>query len=97
MTRRHALLWALLTFLLATLVLAACAPSKADLAAQQRDQCFANEAQIKMAMDLVHADTGFYPDIKDTVAKLGLKCPSGGTYTFDPNTDTVSCSVHGHK
>ena len=90
---------ALLTacLLLATAAgLVACGPSKADIAAQHKQECFDNEARIKTAMDLVHADTGFYPDITDAASKLGAKCPDGGTYTFDPNTDTVSCTVHGH-
>lgn len=77
--------------------LVACAPSKAEVAAQQKDQCLANERQIKTAIDLVNADTGVYPDINDVVAKLHVKCPSGGTYSFDPNTNTVTCSVHGHE
>jgi len=74
----------------------ACGPSKADIAAQQKQECFDNESRIKTAMDLVHADTGFYPNVADAVRELGAKCPGGGTYTFDPNTDTVSCTVHGH-
>ena len=82
--------------ILAGLGLAACGSSKADIAAQNKEQCFAYEKQIKMAMDIVHADSGIYPDVNDAASKLGAKCPSGGTYSFDPNTDTVSCSVHGH-
>ena len=77
-------------------VLSGCGPSKAQLAEQNRQQCFANEQQIKMAMDAVYADSDIYPSVADVVAKLGIKCPDGGTYTFDPNTNTVSCSVHGH-
>ena len=41
-------------------------------------------------------DTGVYPDVASVVAQLHAKCPSGGTYSFDPNTNVVSCSVHGH-
>ena len=74
----------------------ACSPSKAQLAAQNKEQCFAYEKQIKMAMDIVHADSGIYPSVQDTASKLGAKCPSGGTYSFNPQTDTVSCSIHGH-
>jgi hypothetical protein len=94
MTRR-VLLVALAALLLAAIALTACAPSKEKVAEQQRQECFANEQRIKTAMDLVHADTGFYPNVSDAADKLGLKCPAGGTYVFDPNTDTVSCSVHG--
>jgi hypothetical protein len=82
---------------LVSIALFACGPSKAELAAQQRDQCFSNEQRIKLAMDLVNADTGVYPDIGSVMAKLQLKCPSGGTYTFDEKTDTVTCSIHGHR
>lgn len=73
----------------------ACAPSKAEVAAQQRDECYGTMRQISMAMNLEHADSGVYPDIASVVKTLGAKCPSGGTYSFDPNTGTVSCSVHG--
>jgi hypothetical protein len=76
--------------------LSGCSPSKAGVAAQQQQQCFSNERQIKTATDLVHADTGIYPDVASVTSKLDLKCPAGGTYTFDPNTDIVSCSIHGH-
>jgi len=94
---KRTLMGLLLVVSLASILAAACSPSKAEIAAQQRDQCFANEQQIKMAIDLVNADTGVYPEIGGVVTKLGVKCPAGGTYSFDPNTNTVSCSVHGHK
>ena len=96
MRRSCAALALLLCLLLFASCLVACGPSKADVAAQQRQQCFDNQSRIKMAMDLVHADTGIYPDVNDAASKLGVKCPAGGAYTFDPNTDTVSCTVHGH-
>ena len=73
-----------------------CAPSKAAVAAQQREQCFANERNIGMAMGAIHADSGIYPDVQDAASKLGAKCPAGGTYTFDQDTAVVSCSIHGH-
>jgi hypothetical protein len=81
--------------LMAGLALSGCGPSKADVSAQQRDECFANQKRIKLATDLVNADTGIYPDIASVVAQLKAVCPSGGAYSFDPKTDTVSCSVHG--
>jgi len=74
----------------------ACGPSKAAVASEHKDQCFANENQIKTAINLVNADTGIYPTIADVVSKLHVSCPDGGTYSFDEKTDTVSCSVHGH-
>jgi hypothetical protein len=82
--------------LVAVLGVSGCGPSKAEVAAQQRDECFATESRIKTAMDLVHADSGVYPNVADAVRELAAKCPAGGTYSFDPDTDTVSCSVHGH-
>jgi hypothetical protein len=72
-----------------------CGPSKAQLAAQHRDECFANQREIKQAIDLEHADSGVYPSISDVLRVVHVSCPDGGTYSFDPNTDTVSCSIHG--
>jgi hypothetical protein len=89
----------LLLALLCVLALSGCAAPKATPAetiAQGREQCFANEKQITMALDLVNADSGIYPDVTDVVKKLGVKCPDGGTYSFDSATNVVSCSVHGH-
>ena len=81
---------------LAALGMVACGPSKAEIAQQQKDECFATMSQMKLAIDLVNADTGVYPDVAGVVAQLHAKCPSGGTYSFNPNTNVVSCSVHGH-
>jgi hypothetical protein len=95
---RRKLAMALVLALALCLVLAfaaGCGPSKAEVAAQHRDECFANQRQIKQAIDLEHADSGIYPSIGDVLRVMHVTCPDGGTYTFDPNTDTVSCSVHG--
>ena len=75
---------------------AGCGPTalSADVAKQE---CFANQAKIKTMFDVFYADSGEYPPIGIVVQKLGVKCPSGGTYRFDPKTLTVSCSVHGHS
>jgi hypothetical protein len=82
-----------------TLALAAvasgCGPSPGEIAAQHKAQCFANQRQIKMAIDLVNADSGIYPDVQNVVKELKVSCPDGGIYAFDPNTNTVSCSIHG--
>jgi hypothetical protein len=94
--KRLAALVLIATLALAALTAVACAPSKAAIAAAHKDECFANEAKIKTAMNLVNADTGFYPKISDAVRELHVSCPDGGTYSFDEKTDTVSCSVHGH-
>ncbi len=77
-------------------VLSGCSPSKVDVTAQQKQECFDNQSKIKMAIGLVHADSGIYPDVASVVKELDVKCPAGGTYSFDEKTDTVSCSVHGH-
>lgn len=88
--KRIAVVLALLTVMGAT----ACAPS-APSAADQKAACFGNEKVIAAEMNLFYDDAGIYPPISDVVSKLHLKCPSGGTYTFDAKTNTVSCSVHG--
>jgi hypothetical protein len=92
--RRIVLVMMLLT--VASIALVACGPSKAEVAAQQKEQCFTSQRQLKLALGVIYADSGIYPDVQDAANKLGAKCPSGGTYSFDPSTDTVSCSVHGH-
>ena len=94
--RGRASVGAALLLAFAVLGVTACTPSKAQVAAEHREQCFNNEHQIKLAIDLVHADSGVYPDVKNVVAELKLRCPDGGTYSYDPNTDIVTCSVHGH-
>lgn len=78
-------------------ILTACAPSKEQIAAEQRDQCFANQLKIKVAIDAVYADTGAYPDLNDVIGKLNAQCPSGGTYSYNAETGAVPCSVHGSR
>jgi hypothetical protein len=92
----RAVVAAMLALAVGVLGVTACSPSKAQVAAQHQQQCFNNEHQTKLAIDLVHADSGVYPDVKNVVAELKLRCPDGGTYSYDPNTDIVTCSVHGH-
>jgi type II secretory pathway pseudopilin PulG len=83
--------------LLGVPIVSACAPSKADVAAQQKEQCFANETQLKMEIDIFYADSQTYPPIEKVVAETHVACPAGGTYSFDPATDKVSCSIHGSQ
>ena len=64
--------------------------------AANRAVCANNQARIRQMMDLFYADAQMYPPIATVVEKLHVKCPDGGTYLFDQNTATVSCSVHGH-
>jgi len=87
---------ALLAAALLVALVAGCGQSAAQKAAADRDECYANESQILSAINLEHADSGEYADVNLVAKTLNLKCPSGGTYTFDPNTDIVSCTVHGH-
>ena len=77
--------------------LTACGQSKAQIEAANKDLCFSHMRQIRMAMDVIYADSDEYPSVTDAAAKLGFTCPDGGKYSFDPNTNTVSCSIHGHE
>lgn len=63
--------------------------------------CQTNVATINTQIELFHADsdTGDWPDLTDlddpNYFPDGLpECPSGGTYTLNPTTHRVSCSVH---
>jgi outer membrane murein-binding lipoprotein Lpp len=84
-----------LVVLLAGVLVSGCSAKKVDTAAQQRAECFQNQRNIKLAMDALYADSQMYPPVATVAEKLGAKCPSGGTYQFDPTTATLSCSVHG--
>ena len=72
-------------------LLTACAPSKEQIAAEQRDQCFANQLKIKVAIDAVNADTGVYPDLNDVIGKLDVECPRRYV-DFDPMPKPVPSS-----
>jgi hypothetical protein len=85
---------ALVALLVATLLVAGCAGPSA--AAAQKAQCFANESLIQSYMKLFNEDSGIYPPLQDVIDKLHVKCPSGGTYSFDATTGIVTCSIHGH-
>lgn len=74
--------------------LAGCVAPKSNASAT-KDQCFQNMAFLQTEMNLVHADSGIYPQFADVVRKIGSKCPSGGAYSFDEKTGVVSCSIHG--
>jgi len=86
---------AVILVLAATLGMTACAPA-APTAAETKSACFANQTLIAAEMNLFYDDAGIYPPIADVVDKMKLKCPGGGTYSFDAATHQVSCSVHGH-
>jgi len=66
-------------------------------AAELKAKCFANESELRTMMNLFIADTGGVAAPFDSVvAKTGVKCPSGGKYSWDAATGVVTCSVHGH-
>jgi hypothetical protein len=71
-----------------------CSPAKPDAAAQKA-QCFQNMQLVGMEMKLFLADTGEYPPLSTVLQKMGRRCPSGGTYSFDEKTGVLSCSIHG--
>jgi hypothetical protein len=74
--------------------LAGCSPSQ-SVADIRKAECIQNMAFIRTEMGLFMSDTGEYPPLADVLDKTGRKCPSGGTYSFDANTGTLSCSIHG--
>jgi hypothetical protein len=86
---------ALVALTAAALILAGCGAGT-PVAAEQKAQCFANESLIQDEMKLFNEDSGMYPPLKDVLDKMQLKCPSGGTYSFDATTGVVTCSIHGH-
>jgi len=78
----------------AVLGLVGCGP-KGLSAEAAKEQCFTNQVHIHQMEGLFYSDSGEYAPIGDVVSKLGVKCPSGGTYSFNQTTGKVSCSVHG--
>jgi hypothetical protein len=94
MRRTSIIVIVLVVLVVAAMAVAGCAgPS---LAAEQKAQCFANESLIQSYMKLFDEDSGMYPPLQDVIDKLHVKCPSGGTYSFDATTGIVTCSIHGH-
>lgn len=85
---------AVILALTAVLGLTACAPA-APSAADQKAACATNQRLILAEENLFHDDSGLWAPIADVVDKMHLKCPSGGTYSFDATAVKVSCSVHG--
>lgn len=77
-----------------SLVLTGCGSGKPDVEAQ-RAACTQNMMLISTEMKLFLADTGEYPPFDTVLQKIGRTCPSKGVYSFDPSTDTLSCSAHG--
>jgi hypothetical protein len=61
----------------------------------EKAACMQNMALIHTEMALFLADSGEYPPLAIVLQKTGIRCPSGGTYSFDADTGTISCSIHG--
>jgi hypothetical protein len=58
--------------------------------------CKTNRAQLAQQYSIVLSGaTAGAPDFGALVKELGVKCPSGGAYTWDEAKAAVSCSVHG--
>ena len=94
-TRRSRMLGALLvTALVVSLTLAGC--SQGPTAAEKKTTCFGNEARVEAVMKLFKADSGMDAPLDKVLKDTGAVCPSGGTYTWDPATSVLTCSVHGH-
>jgi hypothetical protein len=74
--------------------IAGCAQSTA---AEQKAACFANESLIQGEMKLFKEDSGIDAPLSDVIDKLHVKCPAGGTYSYDATTGVVTCSIHGHQ
>lgn len=84
--------------LCAVLGIAGCSPkalSPDELAAKQKAECFKTQGTVLQAMKLFYADSGTYAPVETVVTQLEAKCPAGGTYAFDEETEKLSCSIHG--
>jgi hypothetical protein len=58
--------------------------------------CKTNRAQLAQQYSIVLSGaTGGSTDFGALVKELGVKCPSGGVYSWDEPNAKVSCSVHG--
>lgn len=94
-------------------ILAAVAvPKFVDLSGSaQASACKANQGAIESAASMAYADSAAagnakFPDTAVIMASSGNPhfptgkaptCPSGGTYTYDPNNGTVTCSIAEHQ
>lgn len=65
--------------------------------AEQKAQCFANEALIETEMKLFKADSGLDAPLQGVLDATHAVCPNGGKYSYDPTTGVATCSVHGHS
>ena len=57
--------------------------------------CRTNRAQLEQQYSMVLSGASDSPaDFGALVTELKVKCPSGGTYSWDAPTTKVRCSVH---
>lgn len=96
-----------LVLLLSLTLIAACAPTKpkATFSATDpagRQACLQVEQQWETAIQQYELDhPRFRPQltIDGLAAATGVKrpwCPAGGDYSWDPTTQEINCSIHGH-
>jgi prepilin-type N-terminal cleavage/methylation domain-containing protein len=97
----------LIELLIVVIILAALAAiaiprmSQNTATARQR-ACYTNIATMNTQIELYNSEEEEYPDgLTDVTQNTDYfpdgepNCPSGGTYSMDPNTYRVSCNTHG--
>ena len=66
----------------------------------QKVTCQAYQANMRMAIEGYYVEKEAYPtslnELVPTYMPKMYTCPSGGTYTYDPVTHKVRCSIKGH-
>jgi hypothetical protein len=93
--KRLSLLAAVLALALA-LAAALSSCSQGPTESEKKAVCFGNEARVGAVMKLFKADSGMDAPLDRVLGEMKAVCPSGGTYTWDPQTETLTCSIHGH-
>lgn len=98
MTRRRGIALALVWVIAFALV--GCAQPIAKVAEktaqEQKAVCQSKMTLMQTEMKLFNADSGLEAPFETVIEKTNSVCPSGGTYTYDPATYLVTCSVHGN-
>jgi general secretion pathway protein G len=97
----------LIELLIVVIILAALAAiaiprmSQNSATARQR-ACHTNVATVNTQIELYDSEEEEYPgNLTDVTQNTAYfpdgepNCPSNGTYSMDPNTHRVSCSIHG--
>ena len=66
----------------------------------QKVTCRAYQANMRMAIEGYYVEKEVYPtslnELVPTYMPKMYTCPAGGTYTYDPVTHKVRCSIKGH-